>query len=76
MHKTMKRLLSMKGNSDNIQILFIPEMECWLDVINMGLKLNSALYLQANDSPHMYGLLFIVDTVFIILKYHLYSQIF
>lgn len=54
MHEAVKRLLSKKANSDKIQILFIPEMESWLDVIIICLKLSSVPHLRANDFPHVY----------------------
>lgn len=54
--EAVKRLLSTKANSDKIQLLFAPEMESWLDVIIVCLKLSSVPHLQANDFPHIYDL--------------------
>lgn len=47
-------MLNREENSNKIQIFFILDMDSWLDVIVISLKLSSVPHLQANDSIYIW----------------------
>ena len=74
--KTVRRLLNREANSDKTHILFIPDMESWLDVIVIVLKLSSGPSSGKWFPTSIYGLCFtVVHISSVMLKHQVNPQI-